>query len=58
MEAACQYELDMMASTGTWDLVDLPPDRKVVQCKWVFKHKADGRFVLTLLLKAHPNTWH
>jgi len=49
--AACQYELDMMASTGTWDLVDLPPDCKVVQCKWVFKHKADGRFRARLVAK-------
>ena len=24
---------------NTWELVDLPPGRKLVQCKWVFKTK-------------------
>ena len=29
---------------NTWELVDLPPRRKLVKCKWVFKTKfiADG----------------
>jgi len=29
---------------GTWKLVDLPPGKKVIRCKWVFKtkYKADG----------------
>ena len=49
--ATCQYKLDMMASTSTWDLVDLPPNHKVVQCKWVFKHKADGCFHACLVAK-------
>ena len=40
-----------MASTGTWGLVDLPPDHKVIQCKWVFKHKVDGCFHARLVAK-------
>jgi hypothetical protein len=41
---ACQYEMDMLAKNGTWDLVDLPAGRKAVKSKWVFKCKADGCF--------------
>ena len=24
---------------GTWDLVKLPKEKKIVHCKWVFKRK-------------------
>src|SRR5882762_9274941 len=54
--SACQYELDMMSAMGTWDLVDLPPDRKVVRNKWVFKHKADGRYRARLVAKGFTQT--
>jgi hypothetical protein len=30
-------ELDTLSRNRTWDLVDLPPDKFVVGCKWVFK---------------------
>ena len=28
---ACQYEMDALAKNGTWELVDLPPNRKAVK---------------------------
>jgi hypothetical protein len=50
-EAACQYEIDALAKSETWDLVDLPPGRKAVKSKWVFKQKADGRYRARLVAK-------
>ena len=37
-------ELQSLQENNTWELVPLPPKRKVVQCKWVFQTKiaADG----------------
>ena len=48
---ACQYEIDALAKNGTWTLVELPAGRKAVKSKWVFKHKADGRFRARLVAK-------
>ena len=48
---ACQYEIDALAKNGTWTLVELPPGRKAVKSKWVFKHKADMRFRTRLVAK-------
>ena len=37
-------EFSSLQKNNTWELVDLPPGRKLVQCKWVFKTKfaSDG----------------
>src|SRR5713226_2345957 len=37
-------EFSLLQKNNTWELIDLPPGRKLVQCKWVFKTKfsADG----------------
>ena len=37
-------EFSSLQKSDTWELVDLPPGRKLVQCKWVYKTKfsADG----------------
>ncbi|KAL5788098.1 hypothetical protein ACOSP7_005047 [Xanthoceras sorbifolium] len=37
-------ELDTLQKNYTWDMVDLPPGRSVVGCRWVYKikTKADG----------------
>ncbi|KAL5855349.1 hypothetical protein ACOSQ4_005151 [Xanthoceras sorbifolium] len=37
-------ELDALQKNYTWDMVDLPPGRSVVGCRWVYKikTKADG----------------
>ena len=48
---ACQYEIDALARNGTWELMDLPPSRKAVKSKWVFKLKADGRYRARLVAK-------
>ena len=32
-------ELQALISTHIWDLVDLPPDKYVVGCKWVYNIK-------------------
>ena len=38
-------EMDSMEKNKTWELVELPKDRKFVGCKWVFKLKngVDGK---------------
>ena len=37
-------ELDALHKNNTWDLVDLPPGKSMVGCKWVYKIKtcSDG----------------
>jgi hypothetical protein len=35
-------ELDALFKNRIWDLVDLPPDKSVVGCKWVFKIKTQS----------------
>ncbi len=32
-------ELDALSKNCTWDLIDLPPNKSLVGCKWVFKIK-------------------
>jgi hypothetical protein len=32
-------ELNALHKNNTWDLVDLPPGKSVVGCKWVYKIK-------------------
>ncbi|KAK2450734.1 putative mitochondrial protein [Trifolium repens] len=43
-QQAMKTELDALAKTGTWELVDLPPLVKPIGSKWVYKvkYKADG----------------
>ena len=43
-QTAMKEEFSSLQKNNTWELVDLPPRRKLVQCKWVFKTKfaADG----------------
>ena len=43
-QAAMNEEFNSLQKSNTWELVDLPPGRKLVQCKWVYKTKfaADG----------------
>lgn len=39
--AAMQAEYDGLREQGTWELVDLPPGRKAIKSKWVYKLKLD-----------------
>ena len=41
---AMQLEITALESNHTWDLTDLPPGKKAINCKWVYKLKfrADG----------------
>ena len=43
-KSTMEYELHSLQENNTWELVPLPPKRKVVQCKWVYRTKlvADG----------------
>ncbi|MCI28506.1 retrovirus-related pol polyprotein from transposon TNT 1-94, partial [Trifolium medium] len=41
---AMNSELEALARTGTWKIIDLPPNVKPIGSKWVYKikHKSDG----------------
>ena len=43
-KTSMEEEFSSLQKSNTWELVDLPPRRKLVQCKWVYKTKfaADG----------------
>jgi hypothetical protein len=38
-QATMKEELDALHKNNTWDMVDLPPGKSVVGCKWVYKIK-------------------
>ena len=37
--SAMQEEMQSLEKNGTWDIVRLPKQKKVVCCKWIFKRK-------------------
>jgi len=41
---AMQREIQALQDNGTWEISDLPPNKKALGCKWVFKikYKSDG----------------
>ena len=43
-QASMKEDFSSLQKRNTWELVDLPPGRKLVQCKWVYKTKfsSDG----------------
>jgi hypothetical protein len=54
-------ELASIHKNGTWELVNLPPDRKPVKCKWVYKLKQDSngnvvRYKARLVAKGFSQT--
>ena len=44
-KAAAESEYDSLIANETWELVELPKNRKAIGCKWVFKVKfgSDGK---------------
>ena len=55
-------EMNALKKNGTWEVVDLPREKKVVGCKWVFtiKSKADGsveRYKARLMAKGFTQTY-
>ena len=38
---AMQVEYDALLCNGTWSLVELPPSRSAIGCKWVFRVKGN-----------------
>ena len=52
-------EFNSLQKSNTWELMDLPPGRKLVQCKLVYKTKfaADGsplKYKSRLVAKGYP----
>lgn len=39
---AMKDEMDSLRKNETWELCDLPKDRKAIGCKWIYKVKIDG----------------
>lgn len=37
--SAMDEEYESLLQNNTWELVQLPPGRKLVKCKWVYKTK-------------------
>ena len=52
-------EMEFPHKNGTWDLVKLPEEKKVVRCKWVFKRKEgilgveEARYKASLVVKGY-----
>ena len=55
-------EMNALTNNGTWDLVCLPVEKKVIGCRWVFTMKVnpDGSFAwlkACLVAKGHAQTY-
>ena len=45
-QTAMGIEMDQLKKQKTWDLVDLPPNRKALKIRWVYKIKYKARWVV------------
>jgi hypothetical protein len=60
--AAMNEEMKSLNKNNTWELVDSPPGKKIVGCRWVYtvKYNADGtieRFKARLVAKGYTQTY-
>ncbi|KAH9768480.1 Integrase catalytic domain-containing protein [Citrus sinensis] len=61
-KAAMNDEMRSLQKNQTWELVDLPPGKKPVGCRWIYtiKYKADGsieRYKARLVVKGYTQTY-
>ncbi|KAJ8774749.1 hypothetical protein K2173_017195 [Erythroxylum novogranatense] len=54
-----KIEIDALETNNTWVVVDLPPSKQPIGCKWVYKLKlnVDGSLERTLLTMAATKGW-
>ncbi|BES99547.1 Hypothetical protein2 [Nesidiocoris tenuis] len=50
---AIQNELSALEKFNTWDVADIPADKKLIDTKWVFRTKQDGRKKARLVVKGY-----
>lgn len=55
-------EMNALEKNGTWELVELPRGKTIVECKWIFtlKLKPDGtidRYKAPLVAKGYTQTY-
>ena len=48
---AMEAEMQSMYDNQVWTLVDAPEGAKIIECKWIFKLKADNTFKGRLVAK-------
>ncbi|RVX07465.1 Retrovirus-related Pol polyprotein from transposon RE1 [Vitis vinifera] len=61
-KAAMNEEMKSLQKNETWELVECPPGKKPVGCRWIYtvKYKADGsieRFKARLIAKGYTQTY-
>ncbi|KAH9783645.1 hypothetical protein KPL71_009401 [Citrus sinensis] len=61
-KAAMNDEMRSLQKNQTWELVDLPPGKKPVGCRWIYtiKYKADGsieRYKARIVAKGYTQTY-
>lgn len=53
-EEAMKEEMKSLTKNKTWELVNLPPDRRTIKNKWIYRLKTDGninRYKVRLVIK-------
>jgi len=50
---AWKGELESLKKNGTWVVEQVPENRNIVGCRWLFKRKEDGRFKVRLVVKGY-----